>query len=161
MLCKSALGLCIIAGSMFVAFMQAWGQDISGPEPVQQRRLTGLVQLRSGDCMPVLETKNSRCITTAGRTKVYIHRRLTGAAMGQPGEGNGVYLNSGDAPFMTVETDANGRYEVDLPSGAYSVFADDGGKEYCNSFDGAGNACAVAIAEAPVEFNITINHATD
>jgi hypothetical protein len=81
--------------------------------------------------------------------------------MGSAVDGDGEYLRKENSPLVTVETDEQGRYSVNLSRGVYSVFVEDAGREYCNNLFDDGSACPVTVEDRPVEYNITINHATD
>src|SRR3972149_7737967 len=50
--------------------------------------------------------------------------------------------------------DEHGFYELALPPGTYSVFGEDLGREYCNSFRGRDDAaCTVTVGAGPLRFD--------
>ncbi|MCD4740406.1 DUF333 domain-containing protein [archaeon] len=115
--------------------------------------LNGTVTLIQGNCMPGPELDPS-CTTNPISTTIYIR---------EPATTEDLENNTSDY-FITlikqVESDENGYYEVELPSGTYSVFVDDNNEEYCNSFGGQGEACQITVEEeTTTEYNIKIDHA--
>lgn len=102
--------------------------------------LEGKVSLVTGNCMPTIGVNNN-CKHSFVSRNIYIRESASGDLI------------------KKVESDANGFYQVNLPLGTYSVFVEDGKKEYCNSFDGQGNACQVVIKTGINNYDIEINKA--
>jgi hypothetical protein len=101
--------------------------------------LHGTVTLASGNCMPGPDI-NSCANTKVSRT-IYIRGPATIANM------DGTYLKTKTNLVAQATSDANGYYEVNLPAGVYSVFVEDGGREYCNLGGGLGEECQVTVKD--------------
>lgn len=61
--------------------------------------------------------------------------------------------------WQQARSGEDGWYEIALPSGAYSVFVEDGDKEYCHRNDDRGRMCPIVIEDGVSEHNIDIDHA--
>lgn len=122
----------------------------------------GTVRLREGNCMPGVYPGSgapSSCRTIITASKVYIYPLL---APSQVTEVNGSWtpLNP-QLLIKQVVTNQQGYYEVQMPPGTYSVFAEDNGQKYCNFMhivDPKG-ACPVVVADKGISYDITIDHA--
>jgi len=115
--------------------------------------LSGYVTLFEGNCMPTV-CDNPPCETTCKTSfvsrKVYI-RELTFID-----DMSGGYLVSPKTNLIaSVTSNANGYYNIQLDEGTYSIFVEDNGKEYCNSFRGSGEACEVELSRN-TQYNISI-----
>jgi hypothetical protein len=125
----------------------------------QTSSLYGKVTLSSGNCMPIV-CDQPPCPTTCSNSGVLRHIYIR-----QPVGSNNMdttYLKDATKSELikTATSNAAGQYTVQLPNGTYSIFAEDEGKEYCNSFDGQGNACLVEIKNGQsVNLDILISHA--
>ncbi len=113
----------------------------------------GQVVLREGNCMPIV-VPYLCSISLVSRT-IYIREPAMREMM------EGFYLRV--RPPLVAATEArHGFFEISLPVGLYSVFVEDARGEYCNSFTGRGLMCGVLVSQgAAVQYNITINHASD
>lgn len=112
----------------------------------------GQVVLREGNCMPIVDPYLCS-ISLVSRT-IYIRE----PAMREMMEGS--YLRVRPPLIATTEA-RHGFFEVSLPVGLYSVFVEDAGREYCNSFTGRGLMCGVIVSQgASIQYNFTINHAS-
>lgn len=119
-----------------------------------QQGVYGTVTLNSVNCMP---PTTSNCPKTQKVARhIYIREPANIKNMSKIG---GDYLQN--PPRLIKETNSanNGIYQIALPAGTYSVFVDDEGKEYCNSFAEQGKACQITVGTGAVEYNITIDHA--
>ncbi len=124
----------------------------------------GTVTLTSGDCMPGEPSKTNPCTQTKISRTVYVREPATSANMDTVPNYN--YLKTETKLVKQTVSDANGYYEAELPAGTYSVFVEDGGKEYCNSFGGQGEACQITLKDTGVlkelglvKYDININKA--
>tara|TARA_Y100000310_G_C20274115_1_gene619411 strand:- start:145 stop:597 length:453 start_codon:yes stop_codon:yes gene_type:complete len=109
----------------------------------------GKVVLYSGNCMPGA----GGCKTSYVSRTIYIREPATMEAM------EITYLENKTTLIKTIESNNNGFYQVELPPGTYSIFVEDEGKEYCNSFGGRGEVCQITIETGIKEYNIRIDHA--
>lgn len=102
--------------------------------------LEGKVSLVTGNCMPTIGGNNS-CKNTFVSRNIFIRDSVSKNLV------------------KKVIADNNGFYQVNLPLGTYSIFVEDNKKEYCNSFDGQGNACQIIIKPEKNYYDIEINRA--
>lgn len=102
--------------------------------------LQGNVSLITGNCMPTIGNNNN-CKHTFISRDIFIRDPISKNLI------------------KKITSDKNGFYQVDLPLGTYSIFVEDNKKEYCNSFDGQGNACQVVIRPEINYYDIKINQA--
>jgi hypothetical protein len=118
----------------------------------------GQVSMITGNCMPQIISKNniSTCSESAFQTTVVI-RSLTKVSELE----NYTHYSGDTEPLFIISTNDKGIYKIDLAPGEYSVFIlDDSNKEYCDDFDGEGNACKITINEnMQSEFNIALDRA--
>jgi len=113
----------------------------------------GVTSLVSGNCMPGPEI-NTSCKLEKLSITISV-RRLTHYSEGL----SFIYYSFSEEPIASVESEADGSYNLELSPGEYSIFVLDGDNEYCNSFDGDGNACKLVIKETmKTEYNVTIDH---
>lgn len=113
----------------------------------------GVLSLVSGNCMPGPDI-NTDCKLERLLSTVKV-RELTHYSEGD----TFVYYSFTEDPIASIESTEDGSYNLNLEPGKYSVFVLDGEKEYCNSFDGDGNACKLIIKEGmKSEHNVTIDH---
>jgi hypothetical protein len=120
--------------------------------PTITQGLYGRVVLIEGDCMPV---------TTPERCRIsYPSRRISVREPATLDDMVGTYLVTSRPLVAATTADERGFYEVQLPPGTYSVFVEDGGREYCNRFGGQLEACQVTVGEGIKEHHIQIDHAS-
>lgn len=116
----------------------------------------GYVRLKSGNCMPTLAEEglySNTCNTTVVSRKVYIRELTNDTDFGR------LYQENKTRLIGEVQSDSNGYYELSLSAGKYSVFVEDNGQEWCYSYSGSGEACAVTIEDGiATEYNITIHN---
>ncbi|MBI4095733.1 MAG: carboxypeptidase regulatory-like domain-containing protein [DPANN group archaeon] len=156
----------LIIGLAILAFIFAgqqkqtsWTEQQIPPEiqNTSQQVKTGIhgtVTLTSGDCMPGEPSRTHPCTQTKISRTVYIREPATIANM------DGTYLKTKTNLVAQMTSDSNGYYDVTLPAGTYSVFVEDGSKEYCNFGGGLGEECQVTVTDGGMaEFNIDINKA--
>ena len=60
---------------------------------------------------------------------------------------DGLFVSLAVKPIAQVETDANGKYNLQLAPGRYSVFTVEEGGLFANIFDGEGHAMPVTVKE--------------
>ena len=117
--------------------------------PTIKQGIYGKVILYSGNCMPGANSCKSSYVSR----KIYIRESVAEKAM------EITYLKEKTKLVKQVRSNFSGNYQVELPPGTYSVFVEDGGREYCNLFNGQGVACQVTVLSGIVEYNIKIDHA--
>ncbi|MFA6888482.1 MAG: hypothetical protein WC254_03220 [Candidatus Woesearchaeota archaeon] len=121
--------------------------------------LSGKVTLISGDCMPKDCDElpcESNCLTEGISRIVYI-KEITNSDNNLP-DFNDIKKS---ILIKTIMSNSDGSYTVILPIGKYSIFVEDNGNEYCNSFDEQGY-CVVEIKKDQItEYNPEINYAVE
>lgn len=123
--------------------------------------LYGKLSIITGNCMPqvfVVDRNQTGTCAEESFASVVIIRTLTHVSALE----NFVNYKGSNEALNIVASDDNGVYKLDLAPGKYSVFLlDENNKEYCDSYDGQGNACAVEIKEnMQSEFNISLDRAS-
>ena len=115
----------------------------------------GQTSLITGNCMPGPLAKKSSCSTSLVSRNIYV-RELTSI----DDSITYTYFQSADEPIASTVSDEQGLFSLDLESGTYSIFVEDDGKEYCNSFNVDGIACLIEVKEdVKTDFNISIDKA--
>lgn len=70
----------------------------------------------------------------------------------------GRYDVGSNTPVLSVSSDVNGCFTLDVPDGRYTLMADDSGAWFCNSVSTDG-LCVVEVDGGTVEFDIVIDYA--
>jgi hypothetical protein len=120
--------------------------------------LYGRISMITGNCMPTIGAKElNDCKESSFPTIVVIRELTTVKDLDKY-----TYYSGSKEPLFNITTDDTGLYKLDLAPGEYSVFIlDDSDKEYCDSYDGAGNACKVTITKDMYsEFNTSLDRAS-
>jgi hypothetical protein len=117
--------------------------------PTISRGLYGRIVLYRGNCMPGA----GECKVSHPSRQVFIRELATYERMSE------TYLVGPTGLVASTKADKHGFYEVSLPPGTYSVFVEDDGKEYCNSFGSHKEACQVTIGDGLTERELKIDHA--
>lgn len=147
-----------VAGVAWLAAPEArvfdWIADGRPPlrQPTVAQGVYGHVVLWEGNCMPAMNPRACRASFVSREVTV---RELTAASAM-----DGTHLREGTGLVATARSGTDGFFEVSLPDGAYSLFVEDEGREYCNRFDGRGNVCPVTVSGDVVRFDLEINHAS-
>ncbi len=111
--------------------------------------LYGKIILYNGNCMPGA----SGCKTSSVSRTIYIREPVLMGAM------EATHLKEKNNLVKQIKSDDDGKYKIVLPVGTYSVFVEDGDKEYCNLFGDQGKVCQVVVKNGIVKYNIEIDHA--
>lgn len=115
----------------------------------------GMTSLIYGDCMPKSEGSPNTCFEEAKPMKITIRKPATIDDLE-----DFIYLGTKPELLMETVSDENGFFEIDIEPGQYSIFVDDNGREYCNSFSPLGYACLVEISTSKkILRNLLIDHA--
>lgn len=125
--------------------------------PKIMRGVYGSVAIQSGNCMPTVCTQPpcaTSCASEPSATKITVRAPATQKNM------NVATLTEPTELILETASDGSGKFEIALPNGSYSIFAENNGVEYCNSFASQGEACQVTVKDDLTEFNITIDRAT-
>lgn len=148
--------LAIVLSIAVVTAILMYPRDLE-PRPTITQGIYGTVLLITGDCMPKPVGSPSSCTREYVSRTIYIREPALLDRM----EGTYVpYLRNKTALVAQVRSDAAGFYEVELPPGAYSVFAEDEGREYCNTHDGEGRLCPLTLDMEVLRYDVQIDHAS-
>jgi len=121
--------------------------------------LSGKITLASGNCMPMV-CDNPPCPSSC--SIVEVSKNIYIREVANSDDMDITYLKENSKPNLikTITSGSDGSYMVILPVGKYSLFVEDGGREYCNSWDGQGNSCIFEIKkDQTTEHNSQIDHA--
>ena len=113
----------------------------------------GYVKIKEGNCMPPV---GSNCTITALTTQVAVFPETLESQM------SGNYFRTSAGPIKTVYSNESGYYEIELPYGDYSVFAQDpkGNNDYyCDTVIYGGAECYIPLTNSK-EFDIIMDHST-
>lgn len=121
--------------------------------PTIDRGVYGTISLYTGNCMPSTADRESSCEVHPVETTVLIREPVSREAMA------GRYVAEATTLVERTHSDEDGWYEIALPPGVYSVFVEDGDKEYCQRSDDRGRMCPIVIEDGVSEHNIDIDHA--
>jgi hypothetical protein len=116
--------------------------------PAGSYLLSGLITNRTGNCMPVV--RPGQCVDRPVQRKVFIREPASSDALGFMGT-----LEKKTPLVVETQSGSDGRYEVFLPAGRYSVFVEAEGRELCN--EGMG-ACLVEIQNRNLRRDIRMRH---
>lgn len=111
---------------------------------VLETLLKGRAEKWVGNFSPSRGNKTSSSETLSLKTKIHIYKGKIKS------NGNPFLLPLADGPkvFSVVNSDEEGRFQVQLPPGEYTLFIElEDGKLYRNSFDGKGNFSTVKLID--------------
>ncbi|MFD2065495.1 hypothetical protein ACFSKU_01260 [Pontibacter silvestris] len=118
--------------------------------------VAGTLTLSEGNCMPIVD-ENSTCKVYPVKRTVKVYPYTT---MAEAGQNEHVYFTPQAEPVATIESDAEGFYQASLTPGIYSVFIQENGKLYANSFDGQGGINPVQVQQRTVSnLNLKLDYA--
>lgn len=128
-----------------------------GPQPKITEGITGMVCLWKGNFMPGSGPRGG--VIEPVRRTIEIHaatRDGDAVAAADPGP----FWTSVSTPLIaTVTSGDDGRFEVAVPPGTYSLFVRDSGRLYANGTNGDGIITAVeVVAGAVARTQLDINH---
>jgi hypothetical protein len=118
--------------------------------PADSYLLSGRITNRAGNCQPMV--RPGQCVEQPVQGKVYVHELTGPEALDSVG-----YLERPPPLVAQVETDRNGRYEVFLPSGRYSLFVEDSGRVYCPDYQSV-SACLVEVPKRAIRHDVRMRH---
>ena len=109
-----------------------------GPvEPPMEQGLFGTVEFWSGDFMPVVDPDESRGSVEPVERTLYVFEGATfDEVVVDPQRRGGFYLDIHTRLVDSVQSQADGSYQVALPEGAYSVFVREVDRYYASTSNG-------------------------
>lgn len=121
----------------------------------QGQGLRGTVNFMEGNLMPGTGPRTGTTKPVAREILIY---EKTGPNQVQQEEGT-FFSRISTRKVASVWSDNNGRYEVNLAPGTYSVFVKENGKLYANGSDGQGYINTVEVSDNTyTDFDIAINY---
>jgi hypothetical protein len=124
--------------------------------------VSGKITLATGNCMPVVCDHPPPCVSGCSLVgvsrKVYIREVVNSSDVDI-----NHYLKKESNPNLVkiINSRSDGLYIAILPVGNYSLFVEDDGNEYCNSFNLQGNLCFFEIKNnQTTDYDFLINHAS-
>ncbi len=131
---------------------------ISCPDISVETGVWGEVLWLEGNHQPGAGTGTSMPISREVRVYEVVTMNDAVEAADRP-DAYSVYDSISGTLVDSTTSDDQGFYEIELSAGTYSVFVEDEGDWYCNSFNADG-MCVVEVSEGEtVEFNIRIDYA--
>jgi hypothetical protein len=121
----------------FLASVQHLGAPVVPKDA--QFEVSGTVGVQTGDCMPP-----TPCTPAPMATKIVFR------SIGPDGRVGRI--------VKTTQSDAQGRYSLELPPGSYSVLPVDRGQEVCKSIGPLG-PCGLRVLDGPVRYDPLIDNA--
>ncbi len=131
-----------------------FGMDNSGTQ--QEQGLRGTINFMEGNHMPGTGPRTGSTKPVAREILIY---EKTGPGQVKQESESTFYTQIRTRKIASVWSDNNGRYEVKLPPGTYSVFVKEAGKLYANLSDGQGYINTVTInSNEFTNLDIAINY---
>jgi hypothetical protein len=128
---------------------------VKGLNPTISQGVYGKITILTGNCMPgaVSSKPTNACNEFSVDRQVYVTEPVTWSVVKDG------FLATGLNPIKQTKSQGS-FYEVQLPSGTYSIFVEDQEKKRCTGFGSKGEACQVTVGKNELkEHNIQINHA--
>jgi len=128
------------------------------PAPSIEQGIYGRVEFWEGDFMPVVLPDEPSGTVTPVKRKIFFFEKTTFNDVVQ--EGYGAFYSEIKTNLMaTAESGTDGRYEISLPPGDYSVFVRENDLYYANGSNGDGYIWMVTVPpDETTEYIIKITH---
>ena len=104
--------------------------------------IAGTLTMRSGNCMPIVDP-NGDCKEYPIRRFIHIYSYAKDSNVVK--DNHGFYTQVNTTFYKKVESDDEGFFQAELNPGTYSVFIEEQGRFYANSYDGFGGINPVTI----------------
>jgi hypothetical protein len=118
----------------------------------------GTVSNIEGDCMPTVPACSSCCrnCPVQRTVKIYQYTLVSNGVTSDPYK---VFFDSFNTQLVTqVETDDNGFFQVEIPTGHYSIVIFENGKLYANRKDGQGGLNPFTLTTGTLNANLVITY---
>jgi len=119
----------------------------------------GTVSKKEGNCMPMIDVKNTSCTeyTIKREVRIYSYTPFSNAV---PFNSSTVFFTSFNSQLIkSVITDEKGFFEANLPNGKYTIVMIEDGKLYANRFSGEGGISPVEVLNNKVMANLVLDYA--
>ncbi|MFN2438186.1 MAG: hypothetical protein ABR503_03235 [Chitinophagaceae bacterium] len=118
----------------------------------------GTVSSMEGNCMPVVSPTNSTCKNCPVKRTVKIYQ-YTLFSNATPSGNSTIFFDSFNTPLVAeVNTDDNGFFQVNIPSGNYTIAVVENGKLYANERDGQGGLNPFSFSSGAQNVNVTMRY---
>ncbi len=119
----------------------------------------GTTSHRQGNCMPFVGTQSTTCMECPIQTQVRIYAYTT-FQNAKPATPGGPYFDSfSTALIKTINTDAQGFFQANLPEGKYTIVLVQEGKLYAGLSDGQGGIWPVTVNQGKVNMDLVFDTA--
>lgn len=115
----------------------------------------GTVAFMQGDCMPLVPPTSSTCKTCAVKRTIRIYD-YTMKSQATPQNSNGFYDSFSTQLIKEFDSDDNGFFQVEIPTGHYTIVAVENGKLYTFGLDGQGGLSPISFAGGKQNVNLTL-----
>jgi hypothetical protein len=116
----------------------------------------GTVSLLEGNCMPMIDPANTTCKQCPVKRTVKIYE-YTLQTQATPSPNKATYFESFSTKLVAqAETDSNGFFQLNIPSGHYTMAIVENGKLYANGTDGQGGLNPVTYSSGTQLVNQTV-----
>ena len=118
----------------------------------------GTVSFTQGNCMPVVGSGISGCVTCPAQRTVRIYEYTSMDQASYISGSSGFYESFQTQLIKEIQSDANGFYEAALPVGTYTIVVIENGKLYANLSDGHGGINPVIVEGGREKLDVNINY---
>jgi hypothetical protein len=120
----------------------------------------GTVGLITGDCMPIVDPRESRCIHCPAKRTVQIYEYTTISQAVRSTTPPYYFEHFNTQKLAETEADEKGFYEINIGPGHYTIVTIEDGKIYANISDGLGGINPITIeSNVPLRANLTVSKA--
>ena len=118
----------------------------------------GTVSNMEGDCMPTVPPSTNTCKNCPVQRTIKIYQ-YTLQANATPSDNSPVFFDSFNSPLVAqVDADENGFFQVNIPSGKYSIAVVENGNLYAKSLDGRGGLNPFTYTSGRQNINIVMTY---
>ena len=117
----------------------------------------GTASHRQGNCMP--GPQSTTCLDCPIQTQVRIYAYTTFQDAIRAMTGGSYFDSFSTVLIKTVDTDAHGFFQTDLPDGKYTIALIKDGKLFANLSDGQGGIWPVSVSKGKVNIDLVFDTA--
>ncbi|MBX2932102.1 MAG: hypothetical protein KF781_09165 [Chitinophagaceae bacterium] len=118
----------------------------------------GTVSSMEGNCMPIIDPSSNACKHCPVKRTIQFYPYTLHSNATMIGSSN-VFFSSFNAPLIAqVDADAEGFFQINIPSGHYSIAIVENGNLYANGRDGYGGLCPVNFTGGLEKINLTMTY---
>ncbi len=118
----------------------------------------GTVSSMEGNCMPPVAPNSKTCTHCPVQRTIKIYNYTT-LSQATPTANSSVFYDSFNTALVAqINSDADGFFQVNLPSGQYSIAIVENGKLYANGSDGFGGIVPVTVTNITQKFDLAMTY---